>query len=89
MPFRNDLLSISPTGKKDYQLFLKKISVLQSEYGFIWLDYQTSLSLTDEDFRDVDHLNTQGALKLSTNLGEYLAKFITSVGELPLSGDRK
>ncbi|MDT8303731.1 MAG: hypothetical protein RQ760_19775 [Sedimentisphaerales bacterium] len=87
MPFCEDLLSISVTGKEDYQTFLKEMSALQCEYGFVWLDYQASLSLTYEDFRDVDHLNAQGAKKLSTRLGEYLAMFITSIEEQPPSGD--
>ena len=79
MPFRKDLLSISATGKEDYQMFLKEILALRREYGFIWLDYQASLPLTDEDFRDVDHLNAQGAHQLSTRLGEDLTGLISSL----------
>ncbi|MBW7992572.1 MAG: hypothetical protein FVQ84_21505 [Planctomycetes bacterium] len=89
MPFRKDLLSISATGEEDYETFLKEMRALQYEYRFMWLDYQASVSLTDEDFRDVDHLNTRGAQQLSARLGEDLARFITVMEEPSPSGVRK
>jgi hypothetical protein len=88
MPFRKNLLSISSTGRRDYHVFLKEMSVLQLKYGFLWLDYQASLSLTNDDFRDVDHLNAQGAIKLSAELGKDLAAFIASTDKDLHSGVR-
>lgn len=87
MPFREGLLHISATGAEDYNQFLHEIQVLQYEYGFTWLDYQADLLLGDEDFRDVDHLNVQGARRLSIRLGEDLAKYIASKETMVLSCD--
>ena len=89
MPFRPDLPSISATGTEDYREFLQEMRALQCEYGFTWLDYQAALPLADENFRDVDHLNAQGARQLSTRLGEDLVRLMASVEEPPLSGDPK
>lgn len=76
MPFREDLLAISPNGKQDYQRYLQKMRSLCARYGCIWLDYQRDLSLQDKHFRDVDHLNASGAVVVSTRLGLDLAKLL-------------
>jgi hypothetical protein len=72
MPFRGDLLRLSSHGGQDYQTYLREMARLKARYDFAWLDYQASLSLGESDFRDVDHLNLDGAHKLSLRLAEDL-----------------
>ena len=75
MPFRTDLLTISPTGQDDYAEYLRRMLMLRDTYGFRWLDYQQSMSLDDDDFRDVDHLNVPGAVLLSRHLSLDLVSY--------------
>ena len=70
MPFRDALLEISDTGSEDYQAYLNALHALSSQLGFTWLDYQENMTFTDDDFRDVDHLNTTGAIRLSEGLAQ-------------------
>ena len=72
MPFRDEFLAISPAGREDYAEYCRRMAQLQAEYGFIWLDYQDEMNLQDGDFRDVDHLNANGAAKLSSQLASDL-----------------
>jgi hypothetical protein len=77
MPFRQDLLRLSPHARQDYAAYLQHMTALSARYGFTWLDYQDSLPLEDRDFFDVDHLNFEGAKKLSRRLAQDLAPLLT------------
>jgi hypothetical protein len=72
MPFRKDLLRLSAHAPEDYASYLRQMTALSTRYGFTWLDYQDSLPLEDRDFFDVDHLNFEGAKRLSRRLAEDL-----------------
>jgi hypothetical protein len=72
MPFRAEMLEISPTGDEDYRRYLEAMEGLRHEYGFSWLDYQTRVPFDDADFRDVDHLNEAGTRRLSRQLASDL-----------------
>jgi hypothetical protein len=73
MPFRRELLELPGEGSKAYQAYLKAMQDLALEHGATWLDYKGKLDLTEADFNDVDHLNEQGATKLSERLAQDLA----------------
>jgi hypothetical protein len=72
MPFRTDLLRLSARGPEAYRAYLKEMAALADHYRFAWLDYQEALTLSDRDFLDVDHLNYEGADKLSRRLANDL-----------------
>lgn len=59
-----------------YQYFSKEIEALAREYGLTFLDYNTCVQETGIDtaidFRDISHLNNQGAAKVSSHMGAYL-----------------
>lgn len=71
-PFCPQLLDAVPSGRANYATYLERMSALQRELGFTWLDYQQSLPLPPTDFNDVDHLNATGAAKLSARLATDL-----------------
>jgi hypothetical protein len=73
MPFRGALLRISPSGAADYARYLAAMTDLQRTFGFQWFDYAAAVRLEDADFRDVDHLNAAGVVKVSRRLGQDLA----------------
>jgi hypothetical protein len=77
MPFRKDLLRLSANAPEDYAAYLRQMTALSTRYGFTWLDYQDSLPLEDRDFFDVDHLNFEGAKRLSRRLAEDLTPLLT------------
>jgi hypothetical protein len=83
MPFRSEMLEISPTGAADYARYLEAMDHLRHEFSFSWLDYQAQLSFEDGEFRDVDHLNEAGARRLSRQLAVDL------LGVLPRPGGRE
>lgn len=83
MPFREEFIQISPTGRDDYQSYLEELAKLQELYGFIYYDYQTEVPLSDDHFKDVDHLNTAGAAIVSTRLARDL------VNEFPVLQERQ
>ena len=72
MPFREDLFLLASHAREDYRTYLEEMARLAARHGFSWLDYQESLPLGDDDFRDVDHLNLSGAGKLSLRLASDL-----------------
>jgi hypothetical protein len=76
MPFREDLLLLSPRGRESYQTYLRGMAALAARHRFTWLDYQASLPLDDSDFHDVDHLNLEGARKLSQRLARDLKSLL-------------
>jgi hypothetical protein len=73
MPFRAEMLEISPSGAADYARYLAEMDRLRGEFGFTWLDYQAQIPFDDAEFRDVDHLNETGARRLSRRLAADLA----------------
>lgn len=59
-----------------YQYFTIEIEALAKEYGISYIDYialaeEIGLDVT-QDFRDSEHLNNQGAAKVSRHMGAYL-----------------
>lgn len=74
MPFRPSLLTFSPDAPETYQSYLVHMRELCERYDFLWLDYQQTLDLSDGDFSDVDHLNPNGAAKLSRSLTHDLVE---------------
>lgn len=59
-----------------YQYFTIEIEALAEEYGITYLDYnalveEVGLDMA-KDFRDIAHLNNQGAAKVSLHVGAYL-----------------
>lgn len=59
-----------------YQYFTIEIEALAKGYGITFLDYnalveEVGLDMT-KDFRDIAHLNNQGAAKVSSHMGAYL-----------------
>lgn len=76
MPFRDEMLEISPTGAADYARYLEAMERLRGEFGFSWLDYETTLPFEDTEFRDVDHLNETGARRLSRQLAADLVPLL-------------
>lgn len=65
-PFRSDFKNVLPTKEvlfeKFYNLNMKNVD---------FLDFYDSDLFTDEDMGDTDHLNEQGAIKLTTEIRKY------------------
>jgi len=72
MPFRPELLALDAGAPAAYGAYLSAMEALRGRHGFEWLDLHAQMSLSDADFRDVDHLNEGGAAKASRALGAYL-----------------
>lgn len=83
MPFREDLFLLASHAREDYRTYLGEMARLAARHGFSWLDYQESLSLEDNDFRDVDHLNYSGTRKLSLRLASDLRPLLKQVVPSP------
>lgn len=76
MPFRSDLLQVTPGLKDDYQVYLKQMEERAQTLGFLWLDYADLDLFTDQEFRDVDHLNKNGASKVTLQLAEDIRNYV-------------
>lgn len=76
----NDInLVLIKTPKLDWdKAKMLAVQELADEYGLEYLDFNTEALMqatgisTDTDFKDIDHLNTYGAEKLTSYLAEYL-----------------
>lgn len=83
MPSRPEFFAIGTDGATDYAAYLGSMERLRTRYGFTWIDAQRDLqTLTDADFRDVDHLNVQGAEKLAGFVAPQLAAWCETVRNL-------
>lgn len=74
MPFREELFELPGPGRECYRKYLEAMERLRGEFGFAWFDYHGSMTWSDEEFSDVDHLNELGAAKLSAELGRDLKR---------------
>lgn len=62
------------SGQKYYDFFYQTAVPILKKYGYALLDYYDSDLFTHEDYVDYDHLNEQGAIKLSKLVSAYLEK---------------
>jgi hypothetical protein len=66
-PFRSDYKKLLP----EQSIIFKKIFKLK---GIEFIDYYNSNKFSDDDFGDADHLNEQGAKKLTNEIYQYFKK---------------
>lgn len=76
MPFRSDLLEVSSGLKDEYQVYLQQMEERAQTLGFLWLDYADLDLVTDQEFRDVDHLNKNGAAKITLQLANDIQNYV-------------
>jgi hypothetical protein len=64
---------------KQLQMTYQKIDTFLNKYtNCTFLDFYTDTSFIRQDFLDADHLNDQGAIKLSQKLNEIISKLANS-----------
>lgn len=74
MPFRESLFELPHEGRSAYAEYRRRMEEWARSRGVPWLDMQSSLSLSDVDFKDADHLNAAGAQRLSCAVAEELRR---------------